>query len=55
MKKVLIIEDNEDISKFLRIVLEDMNTVIIADNGEAWLAQFSSFKPDLIITDGLVH
>jgi len=52
MAKVLIVEDDTDLRKFLTRLLERENHYILeADNGNEASAIISSFKPDLVITD----
>lgn len=52
MKKILLIEDNEDICSNTAEILELSNyTVITADNGKTGLEKAISEQPDLIICD----
>ncbi|MDE6339308.1 MAG: response regulator, partial [Muribaculaceae bacterium] len=54
LKKVLIVEDNEQIASFIRDMLNKEFTCIIADNGRAGLAIAQSFNPDVIILDEMM-
>ena len=50
--KVLVIEDNYDISALIRRFLETSgHEVLEAHNGEAGLRTFEESSPDLVITD----
>ena len=53
--KLLLIEDNEDLSYILKNSMEDVDDggyeVDIALNGEEGLKQFELFKPDVIVAD----
>lgn len=52
MKKILLIEDNEDIRSNTVEILELSNySVVAAENGKAGVAKALEFKPDLIICD----
>jgi len=50
--KILIVEDEEDISELLRYNLskEDYNIAIV-DSGDKVVAEFKKFKPDLVLLD----
>lgn len=48
---ILLVEDNPDMSYFIRQILEDHYRVAIADNGKKALALLEENQPDLIITD----
>ena len=48
---VLIVEDNSDISLYLKSLLEDRYRVITAWNGEEGLSSAEEYIPDLVITD----
>jgi len=51
-KKVLIVEDDDNIAELLRLYLEkDGFTVAIAENGAIGVAEFERFKPDLVLLD----
>jgi len=51
-KKVLIIEDDDNIAELLRLYLEkDGFTVARAENGALGLAEFERFHPDLVLLD----
>lgn len=50
--KVLIVEDEADARELLRFILEDEQaTVALANSAQDAIAKFSSFAPDLIISD----
>lgn len=52
MKKILIIEDNEDIRSNTAEILELSNyQVIVAENGKVGVIKALETKPDLIICD----
>ncbi len=52
MKKILVIEDNEDIRSNTAEILELSNYIVItAENGKAGVAKAIEHKPDLIICD----
>lgn len=52
MKRVLIVEDQEDIRELVRMTLELEDLEIEeADNGDAALAQAARSKPDLMLLD----
>jgi len=51
-KKVLIIEDDNNIAELLRLYMEkDGFTVTLAENGAVGLEEFEKSKPDLILLD----
>ena len=51
-KKVLIVEDDDNIAELLRLYLEkDGFTVAIAENGAVGVAEFERFAPDLVLLD----
>lgn len=52
--KILIVEDNIEISKFLQDILIENFTCISADNGRSGLSLAASFMPDLIIADEMM-
>lgn len=54
LPKILIVEDNMEISGFLVNVLSGNYTSLVADNGRAGLSIASSFIPDLIIADEMM-
>ena len=49
--KILVIEDEEGIRKFIKRVLEPSLDVYLAENGEEGLKQVRRVKPDLILLD----
>ncbi len=56
MAKILIIDDDPDISEAMRVVLESKNyQVINALSGQAGLKQAKTEKPDLIILDVMME
>ncbi|WP_462318556.1 hybrid sensor histidine kinase/response regulator transcription factor [Marinilabilia sp.] len=50
-KNILVVEDNDELSEFLKDLLERWFTVRIAENGRAAFAVMEAFSPDLIISD----
>lgn len=52
--KILVVEDNLQISSFLTDILRDNYTVFTAENGRSGLAIASSVNPDLIIVDEMM-
>ena len=48
---VLVVEDNDDLSKFLYAILQNMYNVLLAENGKAGLLMARTEKPDFILTD----
>lgn len=52
--KILIVDDNEQISSFISTLLGEEYMVLVADNGRAGLAIASSFAPDLVIADEMM-
>ena len=52
--KILIVEDNLQISAFIHDLLKKDYTCLMAENGRAGLSLAASFLPDLIITDELM-
>ncbi len=56
MAKILIIDDDADITEAMRVVLESKNHwVIIAKSGEEGLAKARAERPDLIILDVMME
>ncbi|MCV2349993.1 response regulator transcription factor [Paucibacter sp. Y2R2-4] len=52
MKKILIVEDQEEIRELIRVTLEfDDYQIDEAPNGDEGLSKVSSFKPDLMLLD----
>ncbi|MEZ4954129.1 MAG: response regulator [Saprospiraceae bacterium] len=52
MRKILIIEDNQDIRDNLEEILELQDYVVhLAENGEKGIASIQEIKPDLILCD----
>lgn len=52
--KILIVEDNSQISSFISQFLKDKYEIITAENGREGLAVASSFLPDLMIVDEMM-
>lgn len=52
--KILVVEDNSEISTFISNLLSKDYTVLAAENGRSGLAIASSFFPDLIIADEMM-
>lgn len=52
--RILIVEDNAEISSFIANLLGDEYSIITAENGRSGLAIASSFLPDLIIADEMM-
>ena len=52
--KILIVEDNLQISVFLMDILKDKFTILSSENGRSGLAIAASFLPDLIIIDEMM-
>lgn len=52
--KILIVEDNMQISLFIKDLLKKDYTCLLAENGRAGLSIASSFVPDLIILDEMM-
>ena len=51
-KKVLVVEDDDNIAELLRLYLEkDGFTVEIAENGAKGISAFKSFNPSLVLLD----
>ncbi len=52
--KILIVEDNMQISSFITEILKNEYTCLTAENGRSGLAIAASFAPDLIIADEMM-
>ncbi len=52
--KILIVEDNLQISEFIMEILKDKFTYLSAENGRSGLAIAASFVPDLVIVDEMM-
>jgi signal transduction histidine kinase len=48
---VLVVEDNPDMSRFIASTLSDHYRIVKASNGREGLAQVTSQRPDLVLTD----
>ncbi|MFP4111890.1 MAG: response regulator transcription factor [Candidatus Woesearchaeota archaeon] len=51
MKTVLIVEDEENIAEAEKMILEDVFTVHVANDGEEGLRLAKEVKPDVIVLD----
>lgn len=51
MKKVLIVDDHDEIRRLLRITLDKQYDICEAEDGAGALAQLHSEHPDLVILD----
>lgn len=52
MKKILIVDDEENIRELYRVELKDEGyEVELAENGQAALSKFETFRPDLVTLD----
>ena len=55
-KKVLLIDDDEDLRRSFQVTLESQGfTVISADNGTSGLALLRSEKPDFLVLDVMMR
>jgi signal transduction histidine kinase/DNA-binding response OmpR family regulator len=52
--ELLIIEDNDDVVKYLNICLQDLYHITVSKNGEEGLAQAIKSVPDIILSDVLM-
>lgn len=52
--KILIVEDNLQISGFISSLINEKYTILTSENGRSGLAIASSFMPDLIIADEMM-
>jgi signal transduction histidine kinase/DNA-binding response OmpR family regulator len=52
--EILILEDNPDVIKYLRICLQDFYRLTISKNGEEGIAQAIKNVPDIILSDVLM-
>jgi signal transduction histidine kinase/ligand-binding sensor domain-containing protein/DNA-binding response OmpR family regulator len=48
---ILIVEDNTDMSDFIKLCLKDKYDFITAENGEAGVAKAQDFLPEVIVSD----
>ena len=53
-KTILVVDDNEDMRNFLKILLQKYYNVIFAENGEKGIITARNNRPDLIVTDVLM-
>ena len=51
LKKVLLVEDNEDLLSYLKLKLSRSYDVLVAENGQEGLKQALEYYPDLIVSD----
>ncbi len=50
-KTILVVDDNEDMRNFMKIILQKRYNVIFAENGEEGVSKAEKSRPDLILTD----
>ncbi len=50
-KTILVVDDNDDMRNFMKILLQKHYNIILAENGEAGIASARKHRPDLIVTD----
>lgn len=50
-KTILVVDDNEDMRNFLKMLLGKHYQILMAENGEEGIGQARDGRPDLIITD----
>lgn len=48
---ILVVEDNNDLRKYLYTILNDSYNVLLAENGKAGLVVARKNTPDFILTD----
>lgn len=48
---ILVVEDNKDVSLYIKSLLENRYNVIVAKNGEEGVIMTEKYLPDLVITD----
>lgn len=48
---ILVVEDNKDVSTYIKVLLNDKYNVIVARNGQEGVEQAEEHIPDLVITD----
>ena len=54
--KILVVEDEKRLAQLLKDAISDsFFSVVIASNGEEGIKKFKSFKPDIVITDIMMH
>ena len=49
--EVLVVDDNADIRKLLKTILQDQYRVILADNGDTGLKDAKMLVPDIVVSD----
>src|SRR6187549_2849837 len=54
MKKILIIEDDTDITEILFLILGSVYEILIVNNCDGLLKKVIDFSPDLIICDNTI-
>jgi len=50
-KTILIVDDNEDMRNFMKILLQKHYNIILAENGNEGILSARKHRPDLIVTD----
>ena len=48
---LLVVEDNHDMQKFLKFILEDDYELVFAQNGKDGLDKTEKYRPDLVLSD----
>ena len=51
MKKILVLEDDQDIGEIVEIALSDKYKTMVKRNDENLLGQLDQFQPDLLLID----
>ncbi len=51
LRRILIVEDNQDMQEYLRSILAPYYRLLMASNGQEGLQQVAQMRPDLILTD----
>ena len=49
--RILVVDDNQALASLLKVMLEDENEVMLAQDSHEGYFTYLSFRPDLIITD----
>lgn len=50
-KKILVVEDNNDLKEFINLILSEKYVIIMAEDGVIALEKLKKVEPDLIISD----